>query len=48
MENIDDEGPNAMFGVDTVQLKQAATHRVFFAWVEELEEEAIYKAFCVA
>ena len=86
MENIDAEGPNAMFGdddiksfhllicplscynsltrqsclspsfdhqldnirVDTVQLKQAATHRVFHAWVEEWEEESIFKACCVA
>ena len=35
-------------GVDTIQLKQADTHRVFRAWVEEWEEEAIYKAFFVA
>ena len=36
------------FGVDTIQLNQAATHRVFRAWVEDWEEEAIYKNFCVA
>ena len=35
------------FGVDTVQLKKSATHRFFRAWVEESEEEAIYKAWCV-
>ena len=29
-------------------MKQADTHRVFRAWVEEWEEEAIYKAFFVA
>ena len=34
-------------GVDAVQLKQAATHRYFCAWLEEWEEEEIYKACCV-
>ena len=29
-------------------MKQAATHRFFCDWVEEWEEESIYKAFCVA
>ena len=36
------------FGVDTTPLKEPATHRIFRAWLEDWEQEAIQKDCCVA
>ena len=36
------------FGVDTDQLKEPTTQRIFCACIDDWEEESIHKDFCVA